>query len=244
MNGSRSARELSDLRALLFVDNHGLSPNLSSDLGGFRYVNNADKIKRYTPEGRILDWGCGLGQMSYLLKNRGLKVVSFDIDQVGRPFLERIGQSLVLAADPVKLPFPDASFDAVLSSGVLEHVADQRASLREVGRIIKAGGSFFIFLLPNRYSYVEFISDLFGRGDHPVKYSRGEIRGLLEQSGFEVISLAYKGFFPYNLKGFPPAVSRLYHKFDPALEKLDALFAALPLINSFCTNLELVARKK
>jgi ubiquinone/menaquinone biosynthesis C-methylase UbiE len=238
------SRELHELRDLLSASYNGLSPNMSSDLGSLRYVKNAEKIKRYFPEGRILDWGCGLGQMSYLLKNRGLEVVSFDVDQVGRPFLERIGQSLVLAADPVKLPFPDASFAAVLSSGVLEHVADQRASLREVNRIMKVGGSFFIFLLPNRYSYIEFIADSLGRGDHPIKYSIGEIRQQLEQSGFEIVSLVYKGFFPYNLKGFPAAVSRLYHKFDLVLEKLDALFAALPLINRFCTNLELVARKK
>ena len=237
-------RELDDLRNLLTPEDQGSIPHLTSSLGGLRYIKNADKIKQYFPSGRLLDWGCGLGQMSFLLKNRGLQVVSYDLGEAGRPFLERIGQPLVLAADPVKLPFADSSFGSVLSSGVLEHVADQRASLKEVNRIMKPGGYFFVFMLPNRYSYIEFISDRLGRGDHPVKYSVGGIRDLLAESGFEVVSLAYQGFLPYNLKGFPPVFSRLYHKFDLVLEKLDTLFAALPLVRRFSTNLELVARKK
>lgn len=195
-------------------------------------------------EGKMLDWGCGLGQMTYFLKNRGFEVVSYDIDRGGQHFLAEFGQSLVLAEDPVKLPFPDASFDAVLSSGVLEHVPDPAASIKEVSRSLKKNGYLFVFRLPNRYSYIEFISDRLGRGDHSVKYSRREIKLTLERAGYEVVSSTYQGFLPYNLKGFPPLVRGLYHWFDGLLEKIDAFLSVFPIINILSTNIELVARKR
>ncbi|MFH1684181.1 MAG: hypothetical protein ABIA67_04795 [Candidatus Margulisiibacteriota bacterium] len=40
--------------------------HLSSHLGVGRYVKMADKIKRIIGQGKILDWGTGCGQMSFL----------------------------------------------------------------------------------------------------------------------------------------------------------------------------------
>ena len=244
MKNNQADRELSELRVFLALEGEGKNPHLDSELGASRYINNAETIKAYLPAGQVLDWGCGLGQMTYLLQNRDLAVTSYDIDQGGKDFLARIGQTLVLASDPVKLPFPDASFDAVLSSGVLEHVADPVASLQEVSRVLKRNGYFFVFRLPNKYSYSEFISDRLGRGDHPVKYSRREITATLQRSGYDVISSAYQGFLPYNLKGFPSLARELYHCLDRCWAVLDPLLTACPGLNLFSTNLELVARKK
>jgi len=235
--------EKTEFQKLLAAQNCGNTPHVDSDLGFLRYIKDADKVKSYLSKGKILDWGCGLGQMSYLLKNRGLNVTSYDLDQSGAGLLAKIGQNLVLADDPVKLPFPDASFDAVLSSGVLEHVPEPIASLKEISRVLKPNGYFFVFRLPNKYSYVEFISDLLRRGDHPVKYSSFEIKQLLKQFGFDLLTIRYQGFLPYNLKGFPSVIRRLYHALDPLWIKLDSLFSALPLINRISTNLELVVRK-
>ncbi|MBU0671860.1 MAG: class I SAM-dependent methyltransferase, partial [Candidatus Margulisbacteria bacterium] len=186
--------ETAEIRKAFAFEETDDNAHLSSKLGIQRYVMMADQIKKILGDGRILDWGCGAGQMSYLLKNRGLDVTSCDIRSGNRPLLEGIGQSVQQLTDQVKLPFTDASFDAVLSSGVLEHVNDQFASLKEISRILKDGGYFFVYMLPNRYSYVEFISDLLGRGDHPVKYSLKEIRGIVEQTGFEVSRMGYQNF--------------------------------------------------
>jgi SAM-dependent methyltransferase len=235
------SNEADDILAVFKNDEK--SPHLSSGLGVLRYVKMADRIKQVISRGKILDWGAGCGQVSFLLKNRGFDVVSYEIAKEKRPLLEKSGQPLIIGSDPVKLPFPDACFDAVLSSGVLEHVQNDAASLGEIRRVLKSGGYFLIFMLPNKYSYIEFISDRLGRGDHPIKYSIPEIKQLLGKSGYTVLSSRYQGFFPYNLKGFPGAVQRLYHRFDRALGQIDALFSRLPLINLFCTNIELVIRK-
>ncbi|MEA3494396.1 MAG: class I SAM-dependent methyltransferase [Candidatus Margulisiibacteriota bacterium] len=237
------SEEADELRKIMSSE-YEVLPHLDSDIGTFRYIKDADKIKDQLKTGKILDWGCGLGQMSYLLKNRGFDVISYDIDQNGRKFLDRIGQTLILAEDPVKMPFPDGSFEAVLSSGVLEHVPDHLASIKEISRILKDNGYLIIFRLPNRYSYIEFVSDLLRRGDHPVKYSVSEIKQILDKEGFNLVDIRYKSFFPHNLKGFPGMVRKLYHKCDFILGKIDSLFENIPLINKLSTNIEIIARKR
>jgi len=98
-------------------------------------------------------------------------------------------------------------------------------------------------MLPNKYSYIEFISDRLGRGDHPDKYSKREIRRRLEKAGFEIREIGYRGFLPYNLKGFPSIAGKIYHKFDAIAEKIDRVLSALPVINTLSTNIEIVSRK-
>lgn len=220
------------------------SPHLASRLGVSRYIKVADHIVRLFPRGKILDWGTGCGQMTYLLKNRGLDVVSYEIAASERPLLEKIGQPVVIGEDPVKLPFPDGSFDAVLSSGVLEHVQNDRASLIEVNRVLKRGGYFFVYMLPNKFSLIEYLSDRLGRGDHPVKYTVRGIKQMLGLNGFAVLEQGYQNFLPYNLKGFPAIVGRVYHLLDVLWEKLDAFFTRWPLGRQISTNLWVIAQKR
>ncbi|OGC22507.1 hypothetical protein A2291_07275 [candidate division WOR-1 bacterium RIFOXYB2_FULL_42_35] len=98
-------------------------------------------------------------------------------------------------------------------------------------------------MLPNK-SYIEFISDRIGRGDHPVKYSLPEIKTFLNRQGFEVLSTGYQNFFPYNLKGFPRKARQLYHKLDKFIGFLDGLFVDLPFLKHLSTNIIVVARRK
>ena len=53
------------------------------------------------------------------------------------------------AADATRMPFEDDSFDAVFESGMVHHVTDWRATLGEVSRVLKPGGSF-CFAEPSR----------------------------------------------------------------------------------------------
>jgi ubiquinone/menaquinone biosynthesis C-methylase UbiE len=102
---------------------------------------------------RVLEIGCGTGNLALLVKRThpGLEVTGLDPDpralaRAGRK-ARRSGLALRLDrgfAD--QLPYPDASFDRVLSSLMFHHLdAGQRvASLREVLRVLRPGGSLHL----------------------------------------------------------------------------------------------------
>lgn len=109
--------------------------------------------------GTVLDWGCGNGHFSFFLTQQGFRTVGLSFGKKpvvldGQPLFSHVRHD-----DPVVLPFTDATFDAAVSVGVLEHVhetdGDQRASLRELSRVLAPGGMLLVFHLPNRHSWIE-----------------------------------------------------------------------------------------
>jgi SAM-dependent methyltransferase len=110
----------------------------TSDLHFLR-ADELDRLVRYlTPGSRVLELGAGTGYQAAHLKERGFQVEAIDLP----------GSSLatsrvhpVLDYDGRHIPFPDASFDVVFSSNVLEHVRDVPAMLAETRRVLKPGGS-------------------------------------------------------------------------------------------------------
>lgn len=92
--------------------------------------------------GRVLDFGCGTGALARVLARMGWQVSGTDVSE---PMLAQARQlapelELVPLVLGSPLPFPDRSFDAVVASSVLEYLADPRATLRELARVLVPGG--------------------------------------------------------------------------------------------------------
>lgn len=109
---------------------------------------------------RILDVGCGLGMYVAKLSEFSDQVYGVDIDP------EKVGTaSLTLPniyeAPAEQLPFPDQSFDVILLNEVLEHVADDRQTIRECYRCLVPGGQIVIYA-PNRLYPFETHGFFFG----------------------------------------------------------------------------------
>ncbi len=95
----------------------------------------------------ILDYGCGWGGETLWVARRARSVAGVDVD------VNAITQAnAALATSDVRncrfelsadgrLPFPDASFDAVLSTDTFEHVMDLDLAFREIARVLRPGGS-------------------------------------------------------------------------------------------------------
>src|SRR6185436_12278964 len=84
--------------------------HLDQPIGIWNYIRIANEIAIAMPPGRLLDWGCGLGQMTYLLKRRGFTVVAFDTADTasGLPSLPVTKDlNVVSAIHATDLPFPD-----------------------------------------------------------------------------------------------------------------------------------------
>lgn len=105
----------------------------------------------------ILDFGCGHGDLALLLARRSVRSitgldVSRDRVEVAKEraagVRSGVRPEMVLAEDPSRIEFPDASFDAILCFDVLEHVMDYEAVIPEWSRVLRPGGTVFIWWVP------------------------------------------------------------------------------------------------
>ena len=97
--------------------------------------------------GRVLDLGCGDGQIARALASTGVSVVGVDpttnqIDVAA----ERAGGPVFAQAGAAVLPFSDGAFDGVIACLVFEHIDDVDAAIGEVARVLRPGGRFTFLL--------------------------------------------------------------------------------------------------
>jgi SAM-dependent methyltransferase len=216
----------------------------------FNYVRIANQVVSLLEAEEIttpvLDWGCGYGQVSWLLQRRGVSVVPYDIEK--RPARERMvplnSINVEYGTDPVRLPYASSSAGAVLSVGVLEHVPDMSGSLREINRVLRPGGLFLIFMLPNRYSWAEWIADRRHASAHPVKFTFRTAMSLLGASGFDVERRWKRNFLPRNLTGFGQRFKSAYGSIYRQIELFDKLLSNIPPTSILSGVLEFIARKR
>lgn len=98
--------------------------------------------------GRVLENGCGVGMYAERLAQVGGQVIGLEYD------LERAAQAYqkvacIVNAAGEALPFPQDSFDLILSHEVIEHVQDDAQAVREMIRVLRPGGRLVLFC-PNR----------------------------------------------------------------------------------------------
>ncbi len=185
----------------------------------FDHLNQA--LGTATPK-QVLDWGCGIGIMSYALLRDGHEVWATDLvvppmgdflDETapGRFHYEHL-------TEPTRLPYPDQSMDVVLSMGTLEHVGESggsdRASLAEIHRVLRPGGRFVCCHLPKQGSYIEAGARAIKKPAkrilnrfvyaHPILYDEATVHSLAAEAGFSVDRFDTYGVLPRNpLSGLP-----------------------------------------
>jgi len=149
-------------------------------------------------QGRILDWGCRHAPDACLIRAKlGDQIVldGCDVNDENQyaAFFTYAGLRYARLQAPVRLPYADESFDAVIASGVLEHVPMDYESLKELNRILKPGGRLIVAYLPNRASLEEWWLRTSGRGDfHRRQYSCREMRRMLLHAGFLPLVAGYQ----------------------------------------------------
>lgn len=122
-----------------------------------RYREIAAAIARETPPGSaVLDVACGPGEVLVRLARLapGLRLTGLDVDE---PMIRRAERKAAkqlpipatrprfVVADVSAMPFPDASFDVVVSSYAVHHWPDRHAGLTEMMRVLKPGGRAIIW---------------------------------------------------------------------------------------------------
>jgi 2-polyprenyl-3-methyl-5-hydroxy-6-metoxy-1,4-benzoquinol methylase len=163
----------------------------------FRIGMIARELGARVPAGSsVLDAGCGSGSLTMALSNRGYAVTAVDVSSPG---LDRLKQKLGAAgktgvllfqASLTALPFPDRSFDAVVSGEVLEHLEDDAAGAAELFRVLRPGGLCFVTVpaFMNQFSVADEWAG------HKRRYDRAGLLSLMEGAGFSAENLHYWGW--------------------------------------------------
>jgi len=140
---------------------------------------------------RLLDVGCGTGFSMMWLRARFNATAAFgvDVSEHAVEFWRSRGLDTIAIGAADALPFPENEFDLVTCFDVVYQLEAQAAgqALAEMNRVLKPGG--LLFIREPAYDWL--------RGSHDVavatrhRYTRGELRGLLESHGFAIRRASY-----------------------------------------------------
>ncbi|MEM8656107.1 MAG: bifunctional 2-polyprenyl-6-hydroxyphenol methylase/3-demethylubiquinol 3-O-methyltransferase UbiG [Pseudomonadota bacterium] len=147
----------------------------------------------------VLDLGCAGGFMAEALDARGAQVTGIDpaadAIKAARTHARNTGRTIRYDVGVGEdLPYPDASFDAVVCVDVLEHVADLTQVLAEVARVLRPGGMFLYDTINRnpiaRFATITVAEDIVGllpKGTHdPAMFIKPtELTDALRAAGFE-----------------------------------------------------------
>ena len=129
----------------------------------------------------IADIGCGNGSILLHLKACGYSNLhGIEISRYAIRRLQEEGITMHFGLVP-SIPLPDATFDVVIASQVLEHVIRRRRFLREIARVLKPDGRAFIFVPDNCLGPID-------EPEHVAIYNAQSLRKLLEVE-FRVVTL-------------------------------------------------------
>ncbi len=169
--------------------------------GGLPLFGAALDAALVIPGTRLLDAGCGAGLCALLASLRGARVSAIDASPgllaIAR---ERLPDADVREGDLEALPYPDASFDAVVAVNSVFYAADMAAAMRELARVVRPGGRVVVTAWgpPERCELLTALMRSMGplmpppppnapRGGPGALAEPGALAGVLERAGLRVV---------------------------------------------------------
>jgi ubiquinone biosynthesis O-methyltransferase len=185
---------------------------------------------------KVLDVGCGDGELALELAKRGAIVTGIDasaamIDAAKKRAKTNNADNAFVVAMAEHIPFPDAQFDVVTAITILCFIDDAAPVFREIARVLRPGGRLVIGELGKWSTWAAgrrirawFGSRLWRKSRFRTAH---EFRALAEQANLSVERIGGAIFYPRSR-----LAARLLHPCDPALGGLTTFGAAFVAISA------------
>jgi SAM-dependent methyltransferase len=150
-------------------------------------------------DAEILDVGTSTGTNLRLLRDLGFtRIIGVDQSPVAIQFCADKGLGQVKLGDVCALPFPDQSFDLILATDIIEHVADDLVALRELHRVLKPGQPLLLTVpaFPILWGLQDQVSH------HKRRYRLGQLLKKLDEA-----KLSAQRHFYFNYLLFLPILT-------------------------------------
>lgn len=160
--------------------------NLLTSLEQARNYNThlADILRPMVDEAsRVLDFGAGNGTFLELLKNDKTTFLAIEPDPILQRKIRSKGNAKIVSLEHLQ----EESVDFIYSLNVLEHIADDKAILNELRRVLRPGGALLIFVpaFPHLYSDFDFAIG------HYRRYTRRDLASKVKDAGYEIESVFF-----------------------------------------------------
>lgn len=179
-------------------------------------------VVRNAPNARIADIGCGCGANARALKEKapGVHIVGVEPNARAVELAKQACDEVFHGtSDEWLATSPSGSFDAVVLSDVVEHIADPLGFLRKLGAAPQLKNATFVVSVPNYAVWYNRLRTLGGRFDYAFSglydrthlrfFTRKSIRDLLEHAGFRILD---DDSTPSIVQSAAPLLRKLFEK--------------------------------
>ncbi|MEK7164929.1 MAG: class I SAM-dependent methyltransferase [Patescibacteria group bacterium] len=144
---------------------------------------------------RILNAGCGSGELSFMLANAGHTIVGIDpaaeyIELAKRQLAPEFSNRCIFAVDTIEDHKANSLYDCAIVTDVLEHIKDDQGALAKLRELVRPGGLIIIA--------VPALPALFGYHDealgHFRRYTKRTLKTLILTAGLSLEQSRYFGF--------------------------------------------------
>ncbi len=175
-----------------------------------------EQISKYKKRGRLLDVGCGPGFFLDEAKRLGWEVTGVDLSGWAKDYCKEHFGIDVLQGVLTELGLPNRSFDVIVLNDVIEHLADPKATLKEIRQILKNDGVIYV----STPDIDSALSQLLGarwwgiNKYHLFYFSKKTLEQFFREVGFKAVRYsAYPRVFSMNywakrLKSYPAFIAK------------------------------------
>lgn len=231
----------------VYQNRHYLEPG---SVRFYEYWN--ESILQFLPKNRrlrVLDCGTGLGLLLAQALKTGHEGWGYDLSLDMMRNAEEIvhKEGILVQTDGECLPFKDNSFDAAVCRGMLHHMENWEAAIRDVYRVLRPGGRFVISEPCDQNVMIRMIRRLMYIGsshfdEEDFGFSRKQLRERFAAAGFQQIAMLHFGFTAYAFAGFPdkiPIIKSFKNapRIVQSLTQVDKALARTPVVRRFALQI-------